>query len=115
MRKQVFIALCCAVCMFSGGCGSKTANNLGDTIDGNDDVYGSNIYWDGYGINTGYDMNSTDRTTYGTTKENLDTVGDDVKQDLKDLGNDMKDAVTNNPVTRTVEDATNTNSAAMVN
>ena len=56
-----------------------------------------------------------DRTTYGTTKEDLDALGYDVKEDLKDLGNDMKNAVTNNPVTRTVEDATNTNSAAMVN
>ena len=113
MRKQFLIALCCcAVCLFSGGCGSKTANHLGNTIDANDDVYGSNIYWDGYGINTGYDM---DRTTYGTTKEDLDALGYDVKEDLKDLGNDMKNAVNDNPATPTVEDATNTNSAAMVN
>ena len=87
------------------GCGANTANNLGGAADDrNGDVYGSNMYWDGYGVNAGYPLDgATDRTEYGMAKHDTKSFGEDVKaktlgikhlkKGAKDIGHDVKDAV----------------------
>ncbi len=97
------------------GCGANTANNLGGAADDrNGDVYGSNMYWDGYGVNAGYPLDgATDRTEYGMAKhdtksfgEDVKDIGRDIKKGAKDIGHDVKDAVS---------DTTDGNSAKMMN
>lgn len=109
--KMLYTALVCAMLMALPGCGENTANHLGATDD-HDDVYGSNMYWDGYGINNGYDMGYS---SYGTPKDQRNTDGHGIGQDLKDLGEDVKDAVTDQPWERNMQHTPDGNSAQMVN
>lgn len=81
------------------GCGS-TANHLGGAA-GNEDVYGSNIYWDGYGINAGRDTVEEDKSKLG--------------QDMENMTQDMKDMVENNPVSDAVRDVVDGNTARNLN
>lgn len=96
MKKQTVAILAAAMVFTFAGCGKNSANNLGGTTKVNpDDVYGSNIYWDGYGINTGRSGYYTeDRSSYGTPRAND-----------KSFGQDVKNAVKHNPVTDAVRDA----------
>lgn len=89
-----------AVCLATGcGTSNGTTNNLGGATER--DVYGSNIYWDGYGINAGRGTNDTTQSKMG--------------QDMENMTQDMKDMVKNNPVTDTVRDAVNGNTARNMN
>lgn len=81
------------------GCGS-TANHLGGAAD-DGDVYGSNIYWDGYGINAGRDTVEDDKSKLG--------------QDMENMTEDMKEMVKDNPVSDAVRDAVDGNTAKNLN
>ena len=104
MRKMRILAVMAVTMMLFGGCGT-TANNLGGATDGyNDAVYGNYYqngygnsenggpaYWDGYGVNDGRTMGSTDRTSYGMRKDVRD-VGDRVERAAEDLMGNTNDA-----------------------
>ena len=96
MKKNT-MAVLAAVMVFSfAGCGNDSTNNLGGAPRRSpDDVYGSSIYWDGYGINTGRSGYYTeDRSSYGTPRA-----------EDKSFGQEVKNAVEHNPVTDAVRDA----------
>ena len=93
-KAGLFFALA-AVMLTLGGCGNAGAN-LGGTMDGYDNGYGSGMYgnggtayWDGYGINSGRSMdgyNGGNYTTYGTRNDN---TGNTLGQDLEDTWDDL--------------------------
>lgn len=105
-----YTALVCAMLMALPGCGGNTANHLGAT-DHRDDVYGSNMYWDGYGVNHGYDMGYS---SYGVPKSQPNKDATDIGQDLRDVGRDIKDAVTDEPWQRNMQNTPDGNSAQLV-
>lgn len=94
-RKAGLFSALAAVMLMLGGCGNAGAN-LGGTMDGYDNGYGSGIYgnggtayWDGYGINSGRSMdgyNGGNYTTYGTRNDN---TGNTLGQDLEDTWDDL--------------------------
>ena len=97
-RKAGLFSALAAVMLMLGGCGNAGAN-LGGTMDGYDNGYGSGMYgnggtayWDGYGINSGRSMdgyNGANYTTYGTRTDN--TLGQDLEDTWDDLtGQDGK-------------------------
>lgn len=126
MKKlQIATAVTCFTLAMTG-CGANTANNLGGAADDqNGDVYGSNMYWDGYGVNNGYPLDgATDRTEYGMAKhdtksfsEDVKDVGRDLKNGAKDIGRDVKNGADDigRGVKDAVEDVTDGNSAKMMN
>lgn len=94
-RKAGLFSALAAVMLMLGGCGNAGAN-LGGTMDGYDNGYGSGMYgnggtayWDGYGINSGRSMdgyNGGNYTTYGTRNDN---TGNTLGQDLEDTWDDL--------------------------
>ena len=112
MKKIQTACAICALALAMTGRGSNTANNLGGAADDGNDVYGSNMYWDGYGINNGYDLY---RSSYGTPMEQTEPLGEGLKEDVQSLGNDVKNAVEHNPVSDAVRDAVDGSSAKMMN
>lgn len=102
-RKAGLFSALAAVMLMLGGCGNAGAN-LGGTMDGYDNGYGSGMYgnggtayWDGYGINSGRSMdgyNGGNYTTYGTRNDN---TGNTIGQDLEDTWDDLtgQDRTTN--------------------
>ncbi len=102
-RKAGLFSALAAVMLMLGGCGNAGAN-LGGTMDGYDNGYGSGMYgnggtayWDGYGINSGRSMdgyNGGNYTTYGTRNDN---TGNTLGQDLEDTWDDLtgQDRTTN--------------------
>ena len=94
-RKAGLFSALAAVMLMLGGCGNAGAN-LGGTMDGYDNGYGSGMYgnggtayWDGYGINSGRSMdgyNGGNYTTYGTRNDN---TGNTIGQDLEDTWDDL--------------------------
>lgn len=85
MKQLIFTMI--AVCMIAlCGCSSDAANNLGATDD-DGGVYSSNIYWEGYGINSGYDEEAKQ------SMDDMQDMGDDMKNDMQDMGDDMKDSM----------------------
>lgn len=94
-RKAGLFFSLTAVMLMLGGCGNAGAN-LGGTMDGYDNGYGSGMYgtggtayWDGYGINSGRSLdgyNGANYTTYGTRN---DDTGSTLGQDLEDTWDDL--------------------------
>ncbi len=111
MKKQIAGILSVVALCSLAGCGQNSTNNLGGATGNNpNDVYGSNVYWDGYGINTGRSSYYTeDRSSYGTPRANDKSFGQDVKRSVTRGAEDIKNAVENNPVTDTVRDAVDGN------
>ncbi len=126
MKKLQITATATCLALAMTGCGANTANNLGGATDGRtNDVYGSNMYWDGYGVNNGYPLDgATDRTEFGMAKHDTKSfskqvkdAGKDIKNGTKDIGHDIKNGADDigRGVKDVVDDVTGGNSAKMMN
>ncbi len=126
MKKLQITATAACLALAMTGCGANTANNLGGaTDDRNNDVYGSNMYWDGYGVNNGYPLDgATDRTEFGMAKYNTKSFSNQVKDTgnnlnngVNDIGRDIKNGADDigRGVKDVVDDVTDGNSAKMMN
>ncbi|MBQ9092154.1 MAG: hypothetical protein IJY52_07805 [Anaerotignum sp.] len=106
-RKTGFLAAMAMALMMFGGCGTNgtlTESQKKEVTDWynnrvtNGTTNGGNAYWDGYGVNSGNgttDRNNAERNTYGmrtdgTTTDTGTTLGQDVRNAWDNVKNDVK-------------------------